>query len=56
VVVAVLAVRAVEVAAHQIVAVVAVGHRLVSAARTMRMLAVVLAAGMLRRARSLVLA
>ncbi len=56
VIVAVLAVRAVEVPAHQIVAVVAVGHRLVPTAGTMRVVLVVLAAGMLRRARRQVLA
>jgi hypothetical protein len=56
VVIAMLAVGAVEVPAHQIIEVVAVGHRLMPTAGTMRVSFVVPAAGVLRRARVRVLA
>ena len=53
-IVAVLAVRAVQVSADQVVVVVAMRHQLVSAARAVAVVLGVLAAGMLRGARSLV--
>jgi hypothetical protein len=50
VVVAVVAVRVVQVAVHQVIDVVAVRHGLVAAARAVLVALVVLAAGVLRRA------